>query len=197
MSDVLYLRATAGTSAADDGRTVDLRLVPYNQPATVADLIGGRPGPAYREGFRPGAFRAQLRAASHVWLTFGHAQAFTERLGSGVTLDEHDDALYGTFRTVDSDIGRHAYAMVRDGILSECSVAFVPERSVTDPDGTVWRTKARLDQVGLCRAGEGAYRGADVLAARTAELGARDRFAGLRPPRDPQLDARIAALVRR
>ena len=50
-----------------DGRTVDVRIVPYGRTARVSDG-----GPLYEEQWMPGVFAHQVNAANRVLANFEH-----------------------------------------------------------------------------------------------------------------------------
>ena len=146
-----------------DGRTIDVRIVPYGEPATVDD---GR-GP-YSEEFVLGAFEGQLNAAHRVYLNFEHQRGLQGVVGKGVELREGPDALYGSFRAFENPDGDKALMLVREGVLESVSLEFLAKKSIRTAAGVVRRVKAHLDAVALCRTP--AYAGASVLAVREAPI---------------------------
>lgn len=155
------------TFAADlqqgDGRTIDVRIVPYGERATVDDGKG-----AYQEEFAPGAFDDQLVAGHRlkVWLNFQHQRGIDAVVGKGVALREERDGLYGSFRAFEDAAGDKALLLVKEGMLDSVSLEFLSKRAIRTGEGIVRRVKAHLDAVALCR--QGAYSGAQVLAVREA-----------------------------
>lgn len=145
-----------------DGRTVDLRIVPFNTPTEVSDFGG----PPYTETWLPGVFERQMRAANRVWLNFEHEPGLRGVVGHGVELVERDDALYGSFRVLAGEDGDKALEMVNEGLLPGVSLEAIPIRS-QQRNGIVERIKARLDKVSLCRFP--AFPEAQVLAVREGE----------------------------
>jgi len=169
--------------AEGDGRTIDLRVVPYNTVARVADPPSWEP---YDEMWMPGAFAGQLQAANRVevFLNFEHQQGLQGIIGHGAELRDTPAGLEGTFRVHDNADGEKALSLVREGLLRGVSLEAKPMRS-TREGGVVQRLKAHLDKVSLVRTGRPAYKDAMVLAVRT------------RPPEpvpvfDPDLAARLA-----
>lgn len=148
-------------ATSGDGRTIDMRIVPYGEVATVDDGQG-----AYSEEFAPGAFDEQLVAGHRlkVWLNFQHERGVSAVVGKGVALREEPDGLHGTFRALDHTDGDKALALVKDGMLDSVSLEFLPKSSAKTAGGVVRRLRAHLDAVALCR--QGAYAGAKVLAVR-------------------------------
>jgi len=147
--------------APGEGRTVDLRIVPYGVPAPVSDG-----GPVYREEWAAGAFDDQLRAANRVdvLLNFEHQAGIAGLIGRGVKLESQGDGLYGSFRIFAGADGDKALELVEEGVLGGVSLEAYPKRSIRTGEGIVRRVKAHLDKVALCR--RPAFPGAAVLAVR-------------------------------
>lgn len=150
-----------------DGRTLDLRVVPYGVEAIVADPPSHIP---YRERFLRGAFERQLSAADRVrvWLNFEHEQGIRGVIGHGIELAETDDGLHGSFRVHANTDGDKTLQLVEEGLLGGVSGEFVALRS-RRVDGVVERVRAHVDKVSLCR--NPAYSGAAVLAVRELPAG--------------------------
>jgi HK97 family phage prohead protease len=148
-----------------DGRTVDVRVVPYGVPAQVSD-DGGRT--IYREEWQTGCFDDQLVAGHRlkVLLNFQHLPGIGNVVGKGVALRSQPDGLHGTFRMSSTQDGDKALELINDGILDSVSLEAVPKRSVRTANGIIRRVKAHLHNVALCR--EGAFSDARVLAVREA-----------------------------
>ena len=142
-----------------DGRTLRLRLLPFDLPAIVHER-----GETYREGFRRGAFAHLLAAANRVELRYEHQQADLP-YGFGTELVEDASALVGSFRSADSERGRHLLALVEDG-LRGVSVGFFPDKRADEHSaGVVWRRRVKaLKEVSLTTAP--IYAEAEVLAVR-------------------------------
>lgn len=149
-----------------DGRTIELRVVPYNTVATVADPPSYQP---YQEQWLPGAFDNQLRAAHRVevFLNFEHEQGLRGIIGHGVELRESPAGLEGTFRVHENADGDKALNLVHEGLLRGVSLEAKTMKS-TRENGIVSRVRAHLDRVSLVRSGRPAYKDAKVLALRTA-----------------------------
>jgi HK97 family phage prohead protease len=152
--------------AVGDGRTLDLRLIPYNVEATVADPPNLIP---YRETFLPGAFERQLAAPDRVkmWLNVEHEPGIRGIIGHGTDLHDRADYLEGSFRVLDGTDADKALQLVDAKMLGGVSVEFAALRS-RRVDGIVQRLRAHIDAVSLCRFP--AYPGAEVLAIRTEPL---------------------------
>ena len=161
MTESTFTREVAVRIAAEgDGRTLEARLVPYNETATVNDGTG-----AYQERFLPGAFSSQMRAANRIkaFLNFRHRQGISDQIGYAQTIEDRTDGLHGHLRVLENPDGDKALQLVEAGMLDRLSIEFQPikDRVV---DGVTERVKARL--VGVALTPQGAYDGAAVLAVR-------------------------------
>jgi HK97 family phage prohead protease len=165
-----------------DGRTIDMRVVPYNAVARVADPPDFEP---YDEVWRPGAFDNQVKAANRVsvFLNFEHQQGLPGLVGHGVALRDNDEGLDATFRVHENSDGDKALHLVREGILHGASIEAIPLRSATR-GGVTERLRGHLRAVALCR--EPAYKEAQVLAVRTEPL----------PEPEPLADEMVERLAR-
>lgn len=158
----VLVREVALEVAEGDGRTIEARIIPYGESATICDP------PEYvteQERFAPGAFDKQINAAHRVkvWLSTLHEQGLRGIVGHGETLEDREDGVYATFRVHENQDGDKALAMVRDGLLPSLSVEFLALQSVKRA-GYVERVRAHLERVSLVPVG--AYKGAEVLALR-------------------------------
>lgn len=187
MTDLLKREFRAEASVGD-GRTIDLRMVPFNETALVDDGAG-----AYEEEFAPEAFDGQTEHAHRVYMNFQHEKGIRSIVGKGVTMERRDDALYGSFRAFEDADGDKALTLVREGVLTGASIEFLPQKSVRTAAGVVRRVKAHLDAVALCRVG--AYPSAAVLAVREQELEQEQILDAevLPAPIDPELVERLRA----
>jgi len=145
-----------------DGRTIDLRIVPYNTVARVKDPGG----PAYDEEWLPGVFDKQVKAANRVFVNVEHEQGFGGVVGRGQEFREGDDGFVGSVRVLSGPDGDKALELVNDGVLTGVSVEAVALKSQRTPEGVVQRVKARLLNIALCR--NPAFVDAQVLAVREA-----------------------------
>jgi HK97 family phage prohead protease len=151
-------------------RTLTGRLVPYNHPTDVVDILPDGEIDVYTEGFRPGAFATQANSqekgvVNRIGLVHRHDDGLGF-LGPFASLREDDDGLYG-----DASILRSRADDVEDLLangIDELSIEFRIPQATTEigSDGIRWRTKAHLDQVAL--EPKGAYSQAQVLAYRAA-----------------------------
>jgi HK97 family phage prohead protease len=149
--------------ADGDGRTIEARIIPYGETATICDP------PEYvtqQERFAPGAFSKQINAAHRVrvWLSTLHEQGLRGIIGHGETLEDRDDGVYASFRVHENADGDKALMMVREGLLPSMSVEFIDLQPTPARNGIVERVRCHLDRVSLVPIG--AYSGAQVLALR-------------------------------
>lgn len=162
MSDqpILYREYRAELQSGE-GRTVDVRIVPYGVPADVSDG-----GPVYREEWADGAFDDQLVAGHRlrVLLNFEHEMGIGGIIGKGVSLRSQPDGLHGSFEILHGQDGDKALDLVRDGILGGVSLEAYAKKSIRTAAGVVRRVKAHLRNVALCR--DPAFKDAAVLAVR-------------------------------
>jgi HK97 family phage prohead protease len=149
--------------AEGDGRTIEARIIPYGETATICDP------PEYvtqQARFAPGAFERQINAAHRVkvWLSTLHEQGLRGIIGHGETLEDRDDGVYASFRVHENADGDKALMMVREGLLPSMSVEFIDLQPTQPRNGIVERVRCHLDRVSLVPVG--AYKGAQVLALR-------------------------------
>lgn len=156
--------------AEGDGRTLEARIVPYGETATICDP------PDFvveEERFAPGAADRQIRAAHRVkmWLTTMHEQGLRGIVGHGEKLEDREDGLYARFRIHENADGDKALQLVRENLLPSLSVEFKALQSVRR-NGIVERVRVHIDRVSLVPVG--AYAGAEVLALREKALEAHE-----------------------
>lgn len=144
---------------AGDGRTVDVRIVPYGQTAQVSDG-----GPTYTEEWLPGVFAHQLNAANRVLANFEHEQGIGGVVGHGLQLREAADGFHGSFRLHPTSDGDKVLMLVNEGVLDGVSLEAFPVKTVRTVGGVMQRVKANLRAVALCRTP--AFADAKVLAVR-------------------------------
>jgi HK97 family phage prohead protease len=156
-----------------DERTIDVRVVPFNEVATVADPPSFRP---YREQFVHQVFGRNEKAANRVLLRagFGH-DGLTKSgyrkpglggvVGHGIELKSREgDGYFARFKMHSGTEADTARELVRDGVLTGVSPEFVPIQNNRTKDNILQRVKAHLDSVLLTYIP--AYSQAQVLAMR-------------------------------
>lgn len=150
---------------AGDGRTVDVRIVPYGEQISHNDGLGGVPkGVVYREEWAHGAFSHQLNAANRVIANCEHERGILGVVGHGIALREESTGLYGSFKIHETPAGDTALTLIREGVYDTVSLEAVPRKAVRTAAGVIRRVKADLR--GLAFSRFGAYTGAKVLAVR-------------------------------
>jgi len=189
--DGLARRQFAAEIVSGDGRTVDVRIVPYGERIQHNDGLGGvRRGEVYTEEILPGAFDHQLNAAHRVVANYEHGQTMADVIGRGVALRSQPDGFHGTFRILKSPSGDSALELIQEGVLDGVSFEAKFVRSVRNAQGVVQRVKANLFNVAFTRFA--AYQGAKVLAVReTADVIVDEAF--LPVDMDPELVKRLRA----
>jgi len=159
----LLRREFAADLSVGDGRTVDVRIVPYGERITHYDGKHGR-GREYQEEFLPGVFNHQLNAANRVHANIEHDESAAATVGYGTLLREERDGFYGSFRLLDTPAGETARQLIQAGALDAVSLEAKEVRTIRSHDGVLQRAKAHLRAVAFTRFG--AYKGAQVLALR-------------------------------
>ena len=160
----LLRRTFAAEVTPGDGRTIDVRLVPFGERITHNDGLGGVPrGVDYQEEWMPGAFDHQLNAAHRVLANVEHEPGFGGVVGKGVALRSEPDGYHMSVRILDGPDGDKLLQLVPEP-LDMVSLEARPVKSVRTDGGVVQRVKANL--VGLAFTRFGAYTGAKVLAVR-------------------------------
>jgi len=175
-----------------DGRTVDVRIVPYGETISHNDGLGGVPvGVEYREEWLPGVFDHQLDAANRVVGNFEHQRGISGIVARAMELSERPDGFHGTFRMLSGSDADKALELIDAQVLDGVSLEAVPVRSRKSKDGVIQRVRANLFGVAFTRFA--AFTGAKVLAVREeAHVVEDDR--DVFPEMDPALLARIANL---
>jgi HK97 family phage prohead protease len=161
----LIRRTFAAQVTPGDGRTVDVRLVPFGERIQHNDGLGGVPrGQMYEEEWMPGVFDHQLNAAHRVLANVEHEPGFGGVVGKGVALRAvPNDGYHLELRILDGPDGDKLLQLVPEP-LDMVSLEAKPVKSVRSEAGVVQRVKANLMGVAFTRFG--AYSGAKVLAVR-------------------------------
>ena len=163
MTEVLH-RSFEVAAVEVEGRTVDVRIVPFNERARVADPPDYEP---YDEEFVAGCFDHQLNAANRVHANYEHGKGISDVVGHGVSLRAESDGYHMTSTIHRTGNGDTALELINAGALPGVSVEFHPVRNVKAAGGVIQRVKANLRGFAFCR--QGAYTGAQVLAVRSDE----------------------------
>jgi HK97 family phage prohead protease len=169
VADDTVKREFSAELTAGEGRTVDVRIVPYGEQITHNDGLGGLPvGVDYTEEWMPGVFSHQVNAAHRVVANFEHQEGIAGIVGKGIALREANDGFHGTFRILPTPAGETILSLLRDddgpAVVDGVSLEARPVKSVRGANGVVQRVKAHLSAVAFTRFS--AYKGARVLAVR-------------------------------
>jgi HK97 family phage prohead protease len=156
------VRRTFAAELSSEGRTLDVRVVPYGITAEVSDDHRT----VYREEWAPGCFDDQLVAGHRlkVLLNVEHERGIRGIVGKGISLRSESNGLHGSFEVLRSGAGNTTLELVQDGILDGVSLEALPKKSIRTMNGVVRRVKAHLVNVALCRTP--AFPEARVLAVR-------------------------------
>lgn len=150
-----------------DGRTVDVRIVPYGERIRANDGRGGLPvGVEYQEEFLPGVCNHQLKAANRVTANVEHEKGIAGKVGHGVLLREQPDGLHGTFKLLETPAGETARQLIQAGALDGVSIEAqrVKGGDLRTREGVIQRAKVNL--TGIAFTAYGAYKNARILALR-------------------------------
>jgi HK97 family phage prohead protease len=159
------VRTFSADLIAGDGRTVDVRIVPYGEKITHDDGLGGVPrGVPYQEEWVSGVFDGQMKAANRVLANFEHQEGIGGIVGHGIALREAADGFYGSFRLHETAEGDKTLMLVREGVLDGVSLEAQPLKNVRTAGGVIQRVKAHLRAIALTRFS--AYQGSKILALR-------------------------------
>jgi len=154
------VRSFETVGAEVEGRTVDVRVVPFGEVARVSD--DGRT--EYDEEWMPGCFDHQLRAAFRIPANYRHRGGILDVVGHGLALRSEPDGYHASFEIHETPQGETALAMIRAGALPSVSLEAVGRKAVRSAAGVVQRVKADLRGLAFCPVG--AFAGAQVLAVR-------------------------------
>jgi hypothetical protein len=164
MTDMI-VREFQAVDVGVEGRTVDVRVVPFDEVAEVSDPPHTH---TYREQWMPGCFDHQLRAANRVHANVNHSQHVIDTVGHGVALRAESDGYHASFEIHETQAGETALALLRAGALPGVSLEAISVNHGRTSGGIVQRIKANLRAVAFVR--EGAFAGAQVLAVREAQI---------------------------
>lgn len=171
----LLQRAFSFQAEVADERTIDVRVVPFDEIVTVADPPDFLP---YREQFMPGCFSHQEKAANRILLRAGQGHdAIDENghrkpglagvVGHGQHLIEREDGYHARFKMLGNAEAETARELVNAGVYTGVSAEFYRKKERPGPNGLVQRIKADLSSVLLTPTP--AYSKAQVLAMREEE----------------------------
>jgi HK97 family phage prohead protease len=187
MTDLLRSFEVAAVEV--EGRTVDVRLVPFGEVARVADPPDWEP---YDEEWMPGCFDHQLNAANRIHANYEHMQGPTHVVGHGVSLRAEADGYHVTSTIHRTNAGDTTLELLNAGALPCVSLEARAVKNVKTSTGVMQRVKANLRGFAFCR--QGAFVGAQVLAVREETVEEVTIDAALLPV---ELDAEVVARCRR
>ena len=154
-------RAFEAEITPGDGRTIDVRVIRYNTPATVADPPNFT---AYREEWAPGVFDDQMQAPNRLLANVEHELGIGGIVARGTQFASDSDSFYATLRMLNGQDAEKTLELVNDGVFSGVSLEAFPKKSVRTTSGTVRRMKAHLDKIAFCR--RPAFADSMVMAVR-------------------------------
>lgn len=169
----ILVRTFAVQAEAGDGRTIHVRVVPFDEVADVADPPDFK---KYKEQFMPGVFARNEPHAHRIRLRSDHAgidetggrkSGTAGIVGNGVNLVQSDGGYEAEFRFLDTPEAMTARELVLGGGYDGVSAEFLPIRSVRKGD-IVQRQVAHLDSVALATGP--AYSKAEILALREEQI---------------------------
>lgn len=188
----IILRTFPAEVTSGDGRTVDVRIVPFGETARAIDGLGGvAKGIPYEEEWMPNVFERQTKAANRILLNVEHERGISGIVGHGIALRQEADGYHGSFRLHETPDGEKALHLVKEGVYTGVSLEAFPQRSIRAASGVIQRVKGILDAVALCRVP--AFDGARVLAVREEQAIVLDSDLYPSSP-DPEVLARCRAL---
>lgn len=167
MSGELHYRSfTSGLEvrAMGDGRTIYGIAVPYNAPTRINDTLV--------EQFCRGAFNHQVNAPRRVRFAREHVALGGSLIGAATMMRDDAAGLYVELRASNTPVGNETLELVKDGALSQLSIAFRERQNRRLPGNVIERRTADLNEVAAVM--EGAY--GDLAAAvgvRSADGGRR------------------------
>lgn len=138
-----------------DGRTIVGIAVPWQFPQRIDERLV--------EQFARGAFNAQLRAAHRIPFARDHMRLGGTLIGRTVELRDDAKGQWGAWRVSNTPTGEETLELVKDGALTNLSVAFRERQNRRLRDGTIERVTAELREVAVVL--EGAYGEAAMVAA--------------------------------
>ncbi len=193
----VLVRTFAATAEMSDDRTIDVRVVPFDEVIEVADPPEFR---AYREQFMPGVFAHQENAANRIYLRAGQGHDSIENgvrkpglagvVGHGRSLIGRTDGYFAQFKMHGGAEADTARELIADGVYTGVSAEFYPAKSVRTREGIVQRVKANLESVLLTPIP--AYSKSQILAMREEEVTVDAEL--LPPAPDAELLERISRL---
>lgn len=149
----------------DDGRTVEGRIVPYNEPTDVVERNEDGTLVRYTEQFLPRSCMAMAQSvmkrgnAAFISFLMDHEERdFGAKIGYAANLEDRDDGAYATFRLYESRDIDKICSMLRESHKG-LSVHFGDRKPPKMVDGIISRVQVHIDHVAAtptpCYAGAG------------------------------------------
>lgn len=137
MSDDLVTRSfTVRANADETERSFTGIAVPWDTPVDIAGI--------YRESFERGS--VALPTSGRVLVYWRHS----EPIGVLTANEDTDGGWQVTGKLSDTERGREAYTLLRDGVIDELSIGFLPiEHREDDETGDITRTRVEAREVSL------------------------------------------------
>lgn len=135
----LHIRTAHLRAADDDTRTISGIAVPWESPAAIRDWFG-----SYTETFERGSI--EVPDSGKVMLFWRHEEPI------GIVTEFRDDEAgwFVSARISETPRGDEAYALLRDGVVTEFSVGFEPvEHRTDDETGDITRTRVIAREVSV------------------------------------------------
>lgn len=153
MNKQTFIR-TAEFAIRDDGRTLDGRIVPYGEVASIVELDQETNQVVrYQEQFlrhslaaMAQGFKARSGKGLHVPFLIDHNDSFQNLIGHAVELDSRDDGAYATFRLYD-DTNIVKIRSILNESHTGLSIAFKDTREPKLLDGVVSRVQVFVGHV--------------------------------------------------
>lgn len=139
--------------SSNDGRTVEGRIVPYNEPTEVVERTEAGELVRYTEQFLERSCMAMVQAsqsranASFISFLMDHEERdFNAKIGYASTLESRDDGAYAVFRLYQSRDLEKVVCML-DESHKGLSIAFRDTKPPKVIDGVVSRVQVHIDHV--------------------------------------------------
>jgi HK97 family phage prohead protease len=161
----LQTRAATVVDVDVERGIIDALIVSYEHRAQIDHDV--------YEVFTRGAFASSVSSPHRVKVSNqGHDMRTT--IGHAIELREESDALYGRLRIADTTAGRDVLTLLREQIIDELSVEFLPQKKYMKVEKFAEGLLVRHDRgvlKGISPVAHGAYgRGSRVLAVRAQTI---------------------------
>jgi hypothetical protein len=160
-----------GFSLRDDGRSIEGRIVPYDQVATVVEPDESGKLVKYQEQFLRGSLAGmaqgfKARGMLDIPLLLGHNEEFNSRIGFATGMESREDGAWASFRIYDDSNLVKIQSMLRESHTG-LSIAFKDTRQPKLVNGVVSRVQVFVGHVAATPVPT--YAGAGITAIRAAD----------------------------